>query len=171
MMPHMRTSGGDVGTQSIRHAEITHYRWVHNNDFVTRVPPVWLGYRHCGSEIYLDRHGRIRKLRGLFRSRDRWRGFVAGLWKWKLDMLSDHSIGQYAGHIATAVDAELDASPHEHDEIRPADIAMRSMSSALPSARATAGEISRLASATRATESTASGELAPMMPPSRNAIW
>jgi len=108
----------------IRHAEITHYRWVHNNDVVTRVPPVWLGYRHCGSEIYLDRHGRIRKLRGLFRSRDRWRGFVAGLWKWKLDMLSDHSIGQYAGHIAAAVDAELTASRRGQDAVRPADIAM-----------------------------------------------
>jgi len=26
--------------------------------------------------------------------------------KWRLDMLSDHSIGQYAGHLATAVDKE-----------------------------------------------------------------
>ena len=25
----------------IRHAQVTHYRWVHNNDIVTRVPPVW----------------------------------------------------------------------------------------------------------------------------------
>jgi hypothetical protein len=28
------------------------------------------------------------------------------LWKWQLDFLSDHSIGQYAGHIAAAVDKE-----------------------------------------------------------------
>src|SRR5262249_28348658 len=55
----------------IRHAVVTHYRWVHNNDIVTRVPPVWMGYRHCGNEVYLDRKGRIRKLRGVFRSRDR----------------------------------------------------------------------------------------------------
>ncbi len=55
----------------IRHAEVRHYRWVHNNDIVTRVPPAWLGYRHCGNEVYLDRHGRIRKLTGIFRSRDR----------------------------------------------------------------------------------------------------
>ena len=26
--------------------------------------------------------------------------------KWRLDMLTDHSIGQYAGHLATAVDKE-----------------------------------------------------------------
>jgi triacylglycerol lipase len=90
----------------VRHAQVTHYRWVHNNDIVTRVPPVWLGYRHCGSEVYLDRHGRIRKLRGVWRSRDRWRGLVSGLLKWKLDMLSDHSIGLYARHIAAAVHGE-----------------------------------------------------------------
>jgi triacylglycerol lipase len=87
----------------IRHAAISHYRWVHNNDIVTRVPPVWMGYRHCGNEIYLDRYGRIRKLTGVWRSRDRWRGMLKGLLKWQLDLLTDHSIGQYAGHIATAV--------------------------------------------------------------------
>lgn len=90
----------------IRHAQVTHYRWVHNNDIVTRVPPALMGYRHCGNEIYLDRYGRIRKLTGILRSRDRWRGVLKGLLKWRLDMLSDHSIGQYAGHIATAVDEE-----------------------------------------------------------------
>jgi triacylglycerol lipase len=90
----------------IRHAAVTHYRWVHNNDIVTRVPPVLMGYRHCGNEIYLDRRGRIRKLTGVLRSRDRWRGFVGGLFQWRLDMLSDHSIKQYAGHIAAALDKE-----------------------------------------------------------------
>src|SRR6185503_17093013 len=81
----------------IRHAELTHYRWVHNNDVVTRVPPIWMGYRHCGNEIYLDRFGRIRKLTGIWRSRDRWRGLIAGLFKWQLDLLADHSIKLYAG--------------------------------------------------------------------------
>ena len=90
----------------IRHAQVVHYRWVHNNDVVTRVPPVWMGYRHCGSEVYLDRHGRIRKLVGVWRSRDRWRGLIGGLMRWKLDLLTDHSIRQYARHIATAVENE-----------------------------------------------------------------
>lgn len=90
----------------VRHAEITHYRWVHNNDVVTRVPPVWMGYRHCGREVYLDRRGRIRKLTGLLRSRDRWRGLIGGLWQLRLDLLTDHSIKQYAGHIAAAVQDE-----------------------------------------------------------------
>lgn len=90
----------------VRHAPLKHYRWVHNNDVVTRVPPVWLGYRHSGEEVYLDRKGRIRKLRGVLRSRDRWRGLIGGLWKGKLDLLSDHSIGQYAQHIAAAAGQE-----------------------------------------------------------------
>ncbi|TWU09707.1 Lipase (class 3) [Symmachiella macrocystis] len=86
----------------LRHAQLSHYRWVHNNDVVTRVPPAWLGYRHGGDEVYLDRHGRIRNLKGVWRSRDRWRGFVAGLFNWKFDLLADHSIHLYAKHIATA---------------------------------------------------------------------
>jgi len=90
----------------VRHAKLNHYRWVHNNDVVTRVPPAWMGYRHCGSEVYLDRYGRIRKLTGVLRSRDRWRGLIGGLLQWRIDLLSDHSIKQYADHIATAVKAE-----------------------------------------------------------------
>lgn len=87
----------------IRHAQLDHYRWVHNNDIVTRVPPVWMGYRHCGQEVYLDRFGQIRKLKGVLRSRDRWRGFLGGLLQWRIDLLTDHSIGLYAQHIASAV--------------------------------------------------------------------
>jgi triacylglycerol lipase len=90
----------------IRHADVTHFRWVNNNDIVTRVPPVFMGYRHCGNEMYLDRKGRIRKLHGILRSRDRWRGIWGGLFQWRLDMLSDHSIKQYAEHIAAAVEKE-----------------------------------------------------------------
>jgi triacylglycerol lipase len=90
----------------IRHADVTHFRWVHNNDVVTRVPPAWMGYRHCGREVYLDRFGRIRQLTGIFRSRDRWRGMISGLLNWRLDLLTDHSIRQYAQHIADAVKQE-----------------------------------------------------------------
>lgn len=94
----------------IRHAQVDHYRWVHNNDIVTRVPPVWMGYRHCGAEVYLDRNGRIRKLTGIWRARDRWRGLIRGLLKWKFDPLSDHSINYYVEHIARAVQDEQAAA-------------------------------------------------------------
>ena len=99
-----RRASAASGTFAMR--DVTHYRWVHNNDVVTRVPPVWMGYRHCGNEIYFDRYGRIRKLTGVRRSRDRWRGLMSGLLQWRLDMLTDHSIRQYAGHLVEAVDKE-----------------------------------------------------------------
>ena len=108
----------------IRHAEVDHYRWVHNNDIVTRVPPAWMGYRHGGNEIYLDRYGRIRKLTGIWRSRDRWRGLIRGLVKWKIDWLSDHSIHQYATHIATAVEKENRALASGKDAARAEDVAI-----------------------------------------------
>ncbi len=90
----------------VRQPGLRHYRWVHNNDIVTRVPPPWMGYRHGGEEIYLDRNGRIRKLTGVLRSRDRWRGFVDGLLRGSIDQFADHSIHLYTEHIATAVDEE-----------------------------------------------------------------
>lgn len=93
----------------INHAKIEHYRWVQNNDIVTRVPPTWLGYRHGGNEIYIDRNGRIKRLTGLWRSRDRWRGFLKGLGFGKFDLLSDHSMRLYAENIALAVDKEMEA--------------------------------------------------------------
>ena len=90
----------------IRHAPANHYRWVNNNDVVTRVPPRWWGYRHCGNEMYLDRFGRLRDLTGVWRSRDRWRGLFTGLLRWEIDWLTDHSIKQYGKHIAAAADYE-----------------------------------------------------------------
>ena len=103
----------------VHHAQIKHFRWVHNNDIVTRVPPPWMGYRHGGQEIYLDRHGRIRNLKGIWRRRDRWRGFVSGLLKWKLDLLTDHSIRLYTQHLAAAVEKEDQGLASGHETMRP----------------------------------------------------
>jgi len=90
----------------VNYVKLNHYRFVNNNDIVTRVPPVMLGYRHCGSEVYLDRNGRIRKLNLLSRRRDRWQGFLRGLRRWKIDHFSDHSIHQYIQAIYKAVREE-----------------------------------------------------------------
>jgi triacylglycerol lipase len=112
----------------VRHAELIHYRWVHNNDIVTRVPPPWMGYRHCGNEIYLDRFGKIRRLRGVRRSRDRWRGLISALLKWKIDLIADHSIGLYAKHIADAVQEEHSAILKGHNPPDPPKFVVRSKS-------------------------------------------
>jgi triacylglycerol lipase len=106
----------------VKHAETSHFRWVHNNDIVARVPPTWMGYRHSGKEVYLNRNGKIRKLRGFLRSLDRCRGLLRGLLTFKLDFLSDHSIHQYAQHLATAVYEEAAMGPklrmvNPHDRV------------------------------------------------------
>ncbi|HEY3518186.1 MAG TPA: lipase family protein [Gammaproteobacteria bacterium] len=103
----------------IRQAPLEHYRWVNNNDIVTRVPPPWMGYRHGGDEIYLDRNGEIRRITGVLRSRDRWRGFLTGLARWRLDPFADHSVHLYAQHIWQATKAEargVDRGMGEVDE-------------------------------------------------------
>ncbi|QDV45008.1 Lipase (class 3) [Stieleria neptunia] len=87
----------------INYVKLDHYRFVHNNDIVTRVPPSFLGYRHSGSEVYFDRNGRIRKLGRVSKRRDKWHGFLRGLRRWKIDHFADHSIHQYIDSIVAAV--------------------------------------------------------------------
>ena len=58
----------------VNHVKLEHFRWVNNNDIVTRVPPAWFGYRHSGQEMYIDNVGRLRDLQGWNRFRDRFRG-------------------------------------------------------------------------------------------------
>ncbi len=83
----------------INHAKVDYIRWVNNNDIVTRSPPVWMGYRHTGKEIYLDSEGKIQNLNIIQRNQDRWKGFVTGLWNKEIDHLSDHSITRYIEYI------------------------------------------------------------------------
>lgn len=83
----------------INNAKINYLRWVNNNDIVTRSPPVWMGYRHTGIEMYLDSEGRLKKLNPIQRSQDRWKGFIAGLKNKEIDHLTDHSIIQYVEYI------------------------------------------------------------------------
>lgn len=77
------------------HVQLRHFRFVNNNDLVTRLPPRWLGYWHAGEEVYFNRNDRIQKISGLRRSRDRMRGAIRGLMRWKIDALSDHQIHRY----------------------------------------------------------------------------
>jgi triacylglycerol lipase len=94
----------------VNYVQLEAHRWVNNNDIVTRVPPAWLGFRHKGTEVYLNAYGKIRRLTGWQRVKDRWRGFVRGLREGRFDHFADHSIGQYIQHIRTAVE-EDDGQP------------------------------------------------------------
>ncbi|WP_299878907.1 lipase family protein [uncultured Cocleimonas sp.] len=89
-----------VGTKRyINHAKVDYYRWVNNNDIVTRTPPVWLGYRHAGKEMYLDAQGRLKELNAVQRKADLWKGFVIGLKNKQIDHFSDHLIDNYVDYI------------------------------------------------------------------------
>lgn len=90
----------------INFVKVDHYRWVNNNDIVTRVPPRWMGYRHCGRELYFNAFGKLREYRPLRRFRDRWYGFFLSLKKWQIDHLADHSMARYIQYIRGAIEEE-----------------------------------------------------------------
>ena len=106
----------------VNHVRLEYYRWVNNNDIVPRVPPTWFGYRHAGTEMYLDRRSRLRKVTGWRRFRDRWWGFVGGLRRWRIDHFSDHNLGEYLNGIHKAIEQDegvrlqsADAPPAAND--------------------------------------------------------
>lgn len=85
-----------VGTKKyVRHVNLKHYRWVNNNDFVTRVPAAWLGYRHCGEEMYIDYQGKLRTPGNLERAYNNSLCFIKSKIKGKRHREEDHSIVQY----------------------------------------------------------------------------
>jgi len=93
-----------VGTKRYVHnTDITHYRWVNNNDVVTRVPPAWMRYRHTGRLMYFNTYGQLRALTPQQRAKDRWRGFRLGLKEGRIDPFSDHAIVNYVEYINNAV--------------------------------------------------------------------
>lgn len=87
----------------VNFVELDHSRWVNNNDIVTRVPPVWMGYRHCGKELYLNRNGQLSDVNGWTKTYDRLRGFLHGLRQFRIDHFSDHSIDRYIENIVGSV--------------------------------------------------------------------
>ena len=95
----------------VNYCPLTHFRWVNNNDIVTRVPPTWIGYCHGGCEMYIDCEGRVRVVEGWRRVLDRLRGFVRGLIRLDIDHFSDHSIEHYIAHIHAAVQEQRAATP------------------------------------------------------------
>lgn len=94
----------------VSHVQLEHYRFVNNNDIVTRVPPALMGFRHCGQEIYLSEDGRLDRHGEIDRRRDRWLGLIRGLRRRKIDALEDHSIHNYIRVIAEAVANEDNTS-------------------------------------------------------------
>lgn len=78
---------------------VTHHRWVNNNDIVTRVPLAIMGYVHHGEEHYMNAYGNVRKPTGWQRVKDRFRGMWMGLKQGKIDNFGDHSMVQYVANL------------------------------------------------------------------------
>lgn len=93
----------------VNYCRLVHYRWVNNNDIVTRVPPAWWGYSHGGREMYIDSRGHVRAVAGWRRVADRLRGFLLGLGRLSIDHFSDHSVEHYIAHIHAAVQRQKQA--------------------------------------------------------------
>ncbi len=93
----------------IGYVKLDYFRFVNNNDVVTRVPPTWMGYQHAGKEVYFNRDGVIKEYGYLMKRRDRWKGFFKGLRQRNVDHFSDHSIHNYCQHLVKAVTAEIES--------------------------------------------------------------
>jgi len=124
-LAHIQTSPIEVYTYGsprvgnkiyVNHAIVNHYRWVNNNDIVTRVPPTWLRYRHTGSEQYMNAYGKIREMTAWQRTKDRWRGFWMGAKQGSVDHFSDHIMDRYIENIYGAIqERKRDKVPARQD--------------------------------------------------------
>ena len=79
---------------------MTHHRYVNNNDIVTKVPMWIMGYRHHGTEHYIDSEGDVDQEKGLQRVWDGFQGTWRGLLQGSIDQISDHNMSEYIKHLA-----------------------------------------------------------------------
>jgi pimeloyl-ACP methyl ester carboxylesterase len=90
---------GDVKFCRLFDEMIRHYRYVNNNDVVTRLPPPWTLARHTGFEYYFNRRGERVVLGWFGKFWDRLAGRFSGS---LIDGIKDHSISEYVTHLAHA---------------------------------------------------------------------
>jgi len=75
------------------------YRFVNNNDIVTRVPSGLL-FRHVGTLQYFNHYGNLRNMGYWQRFKDRWRGFWRAIKKRQgIDWFIDHSMVRYLNKV------------------------------------------------------------------------
>jgi len=80
----------------VENCTFSHYRYVNNNDIVTRVPPALLFYCHHGELMYFNRYGVLVKYNKWQEIIDRLAGIVSAWSKFKpFDGLMDHNMSAY----------------------------------------------------------------------------
>ena len=88
-----------VGTRGfVNNMKVDHYRFVNNNDLVTKVPLFLMGYKHHGNLCYINHYGKIRKMTAWQRVKDKFRGYRDGV----LDGAKDHSMTNYVNYTIVA---------------------------------------------------------------------
>ena len=80
---------------------VIHHRWKNNNDIVTTVPLAVMGFKHHGTQHYINAYGNVRKPTGWQMFKDRLRGMWMGIKKGKIDNFGDHSMVEYIKHISS----------------------------------------------------------------------
>jgi triacylglycerol lipase len=76
---------------------IEHYRWVNSADVVARNPIA--PYKHHGNLCYFDHHGRLAVRTEWQRTKDRVKGFFAGLRRGSVSLFANHMIDGYITNI------------------------------------------------------------------------
>jgi triacylglycerol lipase len=89
-----------VGWQGyVKSLGVVHHRWKNNNDIVTTVPLLVMGFRHHGTQHYLNAYGNVRSPNGWQMVKDRLRGMWMGIKQGSVDAFSDHLIHNYITHL------------------------------------------------------------------------
>jgi len=87
--------GNRAFVKEMKNDGIKHWRFVNNNDIVTKVP-LPIIFRHSGEIVYINHHGNIRKMSRWQRIKDQWRGRMRALAKGQpFDGAFDHSMDLY----------------------------------------------------------------------------
>ena len=80
------------------------FRFVNNNDLVTRIPPRSFGYRHIGSFKYFTEDGQFAEEISWWRQfLDGWRGRIDDMFEAGDDAIKDHSMTHYLDRIENSL--------------------------------------------------------------------
>lgn len=89
--------GNNAYKKLINSVELVHHRWVNNADAVTR-NPIW-PYKHHGTLHYMNHYGDVKNMTAWQITKDRFRGFLVGIKKGKINFFVNHSIDNYIENL------------------------------------------------------------------------